>query len=107
MAQSKNIALILSIALIFISSACHKSPDGCDRFENWKIISEKDRAEACIYQQIYLYKDEYYTICECCVCDKVSIAALDCNEEPLCEFSEDCMIDFYDNAEYLFSAVEE
>lgn len=100
------IALSTIILLLIFSSACKKLPADCDRFSGWKIISEKSKDEVCNYQQIYMYKDEYYTVCECCECDKAPMA-VDCNDEQLCEFTEDCMIDFFAKADYLYSAVED
>ena len=95
----------LIIALIISNIACTKLPDSCAQFDNWEIISDEERSDFCEYNKIYLYNDDYYFVCECCVCNKIDMA-FNCNGEALCEFSEDCMIDFYENAEYLYSAVE-
>ena len=97
---------ILLCILALCSISCNELPKDCNQFDDWEIIAEEERLEACIYQQIYLYNNDYYSVCECCICGKASIMAIDCNEEPLCEFSEGCLEDFYQNAEYLYSAVE-
>lgn len=100
--------LILFSVLCFLGTltSCDKLPKDCDRFENWKIISEDDKEDVCNFQQIYLLDGEYYTICECCTCDKNPLA-IDCNGEVYCDFSDGCLVEFYQNAEYQFSAIEE
>jgi len=97
--------LFTSLALIVILGSCTKLPEDCSNFENWEIISEKEKEEACDYQQIYLLEGEYYSICECCTCDKNPIV-LDCNGEVFCDFKDGCLPDFYASAEYQYSAVE-
>jgi len=110
--QKFKIQFILVIStLCFICIACVKTTPEvidlvvCDRFEDWKVISEEDQSVTCSYEQIYIYKGEYYSVCECCVCDKVPMA-VGCDGEFLCKLGEDCMKDFFIEAEYQYSAVE-
>lgn len=99
--------LVLScLCLLFIGNGCTKLPDDCSRFEGWKIIKEKDKEEVCNFQQIYQLDGEYYSICECCTCDKDEIV-IDCNGDVFCKFRDGCLAEFYENAVYLYSAVEE
>ena len=103
--MNKAIPIFTSIILTIMIASCSKSlPAECDLFDNWKIISEKEKSNTCNYQQIYLYNDEYYSICECCTCDKIDIP-VNCNGDLFCEIEDMCMPEFYSNAEYLYSAV--
>lgn len=77
----------------------------CDPLVGKEILSEAERSNTCIYLLVYLYQDEIYFTCECCVCDKYSIAS-NCAGIPLCDYTENCMEDFNKNAEYLFSVQE-
>jgi len=98
-------SILLSI-LIISSISCNEIPEDCNRFDDWVIISEEEKCEVFLHQDIYLYKNEFYSVCECCSCDK-EWNAFDCNGDPLCKPGEDCRtLDFFENAEYLYSAVE-
>ena len=96
----------IMMILIFWLSSCSEQPEICDRFDSWKIFSENEEDQFCSYQQIYLYQDEYYSLCVCCHCDKIPMA-VDCNGNQLCDSTDDCMDRFYRKAEYVFSAIEE
>lgn len=96
--------LCLTVLILF-TTACSDEAEPCDRFEGWTIIKEGDRGTTCEYQQIYIYKGEYFTVNSCCVCDFTPMA-FDCNNEALCDFGDDCMDRFFRKADYLLSAVE-
>ena len=98
--------IFLFITSICFHFSCTKLPEDCSRFDNWTIISEQEKDEVCNYQQIYLYRDEYYSVCECCDCNKGEVV-VDCNNEVFCDFRDGCLQEFYSQAEYLYSAVEE
>jgi len=76
--------------------------DDCDILTNVKVLTQKEREMACIYNDVYRWNGNIYTVCECCVCDKWAVA-VDCSGQELCYFTEECMIDFYRSAAYLFS----
>jgi len=97
---------IIIFALFCFTTSCTEQVEVCDRISSWKILSESETGLTCIYQQVYLYQEAYYTVCNCCLCDKLPMA-IDCDGEPLCEFTDDCMEDFFRKAEYIFSAVED
>lgn len=105
----KKIHFILVSLLIVITIACSDTAvdkemilSDCSVIANSKILTEAERDEACIYNDVYLYKSDIYLVCECCVCDKYYIA-INCDTTALCDFSEDCMDNFRKKATYLFS----
>jgi len=103
---------ILLVYLILGCFACtqHKEVEvifeDCATLVDAQILPEAEKSNTCIYLEVYRYKSEIYTLCECCVCNKVPMA-IDCDGEPLCDWLENCMLDFYVEAEYLFSIVSE
>lgn len=78
----------------------------CPALADTKILLEADKSNTCIYLEVYRYQSEIYTLCECCVCDKAPMA-INCEGKLLCDFSENCMVDFYGEADYLFSVTSE
>ena len=94
---------ILLVSIFFMS--CKKNTptdellDQCFALEDMERIDEADLD--CIYNMVFLYKDNIYSVCECCVCDKW-VMAYDCNSDMLCDFGENCMVDFFQKAEFLF-----
>ena len=96
---------MLIYLLITVNFACNKLPEDCKRFDNWEVISEKDISQVCNYQQIYMFNDEYFSVCECCNCDKAPVA-VNCNGESLCDFTEGCMAEFFKDADLVYYAIE-
>jgi len=99
---------IISLLFLFCTACADKeliAIEDCTTLNNVKRISEAEKGEVCIYLQVYRYQSEIYTVCECCVCDKAPMA-VNCENLSLCEFPEDCMIDFFADADYLYSVVE-
>jgi len=76
--------------------------DNCDRLIDVKVLTQQEREMTCIYNDVYRLNGKIYTVCVCCVCDKLAMA-VDCNGENLCDFTEGCMRTFFEDAEYLFS----
>jgi len=108
--DAMNLRPFLCIVLFFIfCTGCADKElmdiEDCTKLNNTKRLSEAEKQDACIYLQVYRYQSEIYTVCECCVCDKVAMA-VDCDNLPLCEFMEGCMVDFFEDAEYLYSVEE-
>ena len=103
----KNLILGL-LAIVFIASSCHET---CIELEDCYSIDDALTTEeintSCIYDNVYRYNDEMYTINICCVCDML-LMAYDCDGNALCDIENtsvlnDCMTEFFENAEYLFS----
>ena len=100
------------LTLLMICFACSEKEEvkvvleDCTALVESKVISEAEKSNTCFYWEVYRYQSAIYTLCECCVCDKAPIAT-SCEGKPLCDFTEDCMRDFYDNAEYLFTVAGE
>lgn len=57
---------------------------------------------ACNNANMYFYKEDFWTISESCCCDPLPMA-YDCEGEALCDIMDDCMIEFREQAELLFS----
>lgn len=102
----------LLACLIFCCAAC-KGDDAisaviedCTSLLDRVIVSEAEKSNTCFYLEVYRYQSVIYTLCECCLCDKAPIA-INCEGEMLCDFTENCMGNFYDNAEYLFTVAGE
>ena len=74
----------------------------CTSLADRAIVLEAEKSNTCFYLEVYRYQSAIYTLCECCVCDKAPMAT-NCEGEPLCDFTENCMRDFYANAKYLFT----
>ena len=100
----KKLALFLFlIPLMFVS--CKKEPSSeaaaiaCldNQFEDYT-IGRKD----CIFYDVFYYKEEYWTVNYCCVCDMITMA-VDCDGNSLCDFEDNCMKKFFKQAEFLFS----
>lgn len=104
-----SLIYLLSLFLVFLS--CSKKQEVTPTIENCqslldaKVLTLEERANTCIYIDVFSYQGNLYTICECCVCDKV-YQALDCNGEDLFKTSPNVIQDFQKNAEYLFSVEE-
>lgn len=101
-----KIKLILLLAIL-ICLSCSKDEqmiiDDCQAINGLTIISQSEVDTLCSYNLVYQYQSEIFTTCVCCVCDKIFMA-FDCNNEPLCDFDENCMQDFDRNAQFLFFA---
>jgi len=98
----RNLIPIQIILIMMMCIACTEDfAEECSRYADWKTLTEEEAGITCEYQQIYLYKNQYYTLCVCCVCDKAPMA-IDCNGDQLCDFDDGCMKDFLDKAEYQF-----
>lgn len=96
---------LLGLYLILILISCHHDTlteellNGCMALADLEILVEDDLD--CFYNTVFLYRDNIYFVCECCVCDKAPIA-VNCNWDLLCDFEDNCMVDFYRKAEFLF-----
>ncbi len=107
----KLLYFLLSV-LLLVGSSCSQNQDvtaifkDCPTLADTKILSEAEKSNTCIYFQVYRYQSAIYLLCECCVCDKAPMAA-NCAGEPLCDLSQNCMVDFYGEADYLFSVSSE
>ena len=71
-----------------------------------RIVDDEEKAQLCIYNDVYRYEGKIYTICHCCVCDK-EIIPMDCEGNLLCELGESCLVEFLADAEFLFSVTDE
>lgn len=97
----KLLSLLLFLATVQIS--CSKvdiNTEGCTSIEDKMSLTKKDLETTCWYNEVYSFNNEIYTVCDCCDCDKAPMA-IDCSGEPLCDWTEDCMVDFYDYAELI------
>ena len=74
----------------------------CEILKNFEIIREDEKSSVCIYNNVFRYQSEIYTICECCVCDK-EYYIIDCDGNLFYEDDDDYSVDFYQNAVYLFA----
>lgn len=91
---------LISIMMVLSCQKTDSLIEDCQRIEDKKGLSKKDLESICTYNFVYTYNNETYTVCECCDCDKVPMA-VDCNGEQLCDWGEDCMIDFFEEAELI------
>ncbi len=98
--------LILSCFACKGDEAINAVLEGCTTLTDSVIVPEGEKSNTCFYLEVYRYQSAIYTLCECCVCDKFPMAA-NCEGESLCDFTEDCMSDFYANAKYLFTVAGE
>ena len=73
--------------------------ENCEALKDLEIIEEEDLA--CNYNTVFLFQNDIYIVCTCCACSKFVITH-DCNMEPLCEFDDGCMEEFFQTAEFLF-----
>ncbi len=93
---------------ILIFSSCSKDQletpavNHCSTLADAKRLTLEERANACIYSDIFIYQDKIYTICECCVCDKI-YQIVDCEGNDLLANFPNRIADFRLNARYLFS----
>lgn len=108
--KSKNIIMnklpfILLMCTLFVFACAKES-------------SIEERAKACIesqfgsfteiemtvcqYAEIFFYEESFWTIKHDCTSIQFPMS-YDCNGDPLCENSEDCMEEFMEQAELLFS----
>ncbi len=97
----KLLCLLLFLATIQIS--CNKpdvTSEGCISIDNKMSLFKKDLETTCWYNEVYRFNNETYTVCDCCDCDKAPMA-IDCSGEPLCDWIENCMVDFYEDAELI------
>lgn len=96
------------LTLLVICFACSEKEEvkavieDCTTLADRVVVSEGDKSNTCFYLEVYRYQSAIYTVCECCVCDKAPIA-INCEGQALCDFTENCMGDFYKEADYLFS----
>lgn len=102
----KFFQFVLISSLLFLS-ACTKQKNkrvvkDCDRLGEVEVLTQKEKENACIYNNVYRLNGEIYTTCVCCVCGKFPMA-IDCDGQALCDLTEDCMLTFFEDAEYLFS----
>lgn len=102
----KLLTFILLSSMILFGACTGKEneqfTDRCEKFIGAKMLTIKERKEACVYNDIYQLNGKIYTICYCCNCNKIFMA-IDCEEKFLCDWAEECMTDFFINAEYLFT----
>ena len=100
----KLIPYLLLTSFLFIYTSCSKDQsamvDDCELIEGATILEGEERP--CIYNDVYLYQGEKYVVWHCCVCDYI-VMAVDCLGAELCDYTENCMIDFFQNATYLYS----
>jgi len=104
--MNKFILSVVFFTLMHILSSCDKPIPECDRFENYQLISEDQRSELCRYQRVYIFREEYYSVLNCCFW-AIPAVARDCNGRSIFEFQGISMTVFYDEAEYIYSATEE
>jgi len=100
--------LLFSFIFLLIFTACSDDETNlntirdCESIKNATILTEEEKQSTCVYNEVYRYNSEIYTLCVCCVCDKAALV-IDCEENPFCHLSASCLEEFYQNAEYLFS----
>jgi len=103
---------ILFSCLILTCFACSQNQDinavftDCATLADTQILPEAEKSTTCIYFEVYRYRTAIYMLCNCCVCDKAPMA-INCAGASLCDLSENCMIDFYAEADYLFSVTDD
>lgn len=108
----KSIKLFFFFFILFIFSACcdddelNTTIENCEALKNAVVLEEEEKAETCIYFNVYRYKSEIYRVAECCICDQIYMA-IDCEGNNLCELDQNCMDEFYEDAEYLFAIKDE
>ncbi len=105
-ANMKGKLIVTCLLMALLLPACEKDSaieilSDCPALAEMQIIEEG--AQACHFNLVYLYRGDTYYTCECCDCGKINMA-FDCNMRPLCEFDENCMNDFDQNALFLFLA---
>lgn len=101
----------LLIVISFV--ACDKTETGGDvedcileQFPDAVKISDEEKAETCIYQEVYAYQGEITYVLTCCVCDLAHII-YHCDGSPLCDFDSECHTEFFAVAEYRYAIVSE
>jgi len=97
-------ALIL-FSFIYISCSSDDDYGNCIDPEQVSIIPEGVEIRACVFQELYLYNGEYYTVPYCCTCNMIYMA-YDCDGHPLCDVDDDCMQDFSEKAAFQFTFLE-
>lgn len=83
--------------------SCNKTEfntEDCPSTEDKMSLTQNDLQTTCWYNEVYNYNNETYIVCVCCDCDKAPMA-IDCSGEPLCDWTEDCMLDFYRRADLI------
>ena len=95
--------------LILCCFACKKDKLNAKTAADCSIIADAEILQEdqlpCNYNEVYQYKGDIYTRCVCCLCSKLSMP-INCEGEPLCEFTDDCLTEFEEKAKYLFSVEE-
>lgn len=99
------------LILLVISSCSDKDAielfAECDFIKDEQILSKEEAEMACIRNDVYSFRGNLYTVCSCCLCNKVP-SIQDCNGEQLCtDFNADCTNEFFEKAEYQFSLKSE
>jgi len=108
--------LLLSSLIVALNGCSNSSQEAveCILWSEWKLVSEKKALETCSHFLIYEYRGQVYTVCECCTCDKLG-PPINCDGESVCPFDpfdldvdeySQCLVQFYEEAEFKFYMVE-
>lgn len=107
--------ILSCILLLFLLVSCGNNQErNCDQdldcalTSDIKVISEAEKNQLLEYYELYCFQDKMYTVYYCPLCFVPLLPmALDCNENQLCEFNEDCMDSFFEEAEYQFTFIQD
>jgi len=104
----KMYRLLFILILPLFCLACQQEEiiTDCETITGCEILPEREKEKTCIYSEVYRYEGTIYTIYNCCLCDLIYMA-IDCNGDWLCELEDNCMEEFDEKAEYLYSVVKE
>jgi len=96
--------------LIILNTSCSKEDElnvdisDCLMLSNIEIISEEVRFQTSMFYDVYNYQNEIYTVLVCPLCFvPLAPIANNCDGDPLCSESDDCMDQFFEKAIYQFS----
>lgn len=64
------------------------------------ILPDNSPPNECNFNLLYRYNKKLYYTWVCCECNTIDMA-FDCDGIQLCDFTDDCMIDFNDKAEFI------
>lgn len=100
------IKLLLFYVCTFTFTCCSTGDISEEEISKCEVIMQEDilpddsPPNECNFNVLYRYNGILYFTCVCCECNKFDMA-FGCNGLQLCDFSDDCMIDFNNRADFI------
>lgn len=106
---------IFIILTTLLSCSTEDESKICELTSEWEIVEEEVALTSCYHFEIYEYKGKLYSLCNCCICDKLAIPTNcegeslcgACNSGSWCDELSDCLSDFNTEATFLYYMIEE